>query len=71
MAVSTCMKCGGYDFEIVTKENVRNAVSKIRFVQCAHCGGVVGVQERDDNNMLIEALAQKLGVSLRRAASEP
>lgn len=64
MAVSTCTKCGSHEFEMVTAENVRNAVFKVRFVQCASCGGVVGVQEFDDNNMLIETLAHKLGVSL-------
>jgi hypothetical protein len=64
MAVSTCAKCGGNDFEIVTSETVRNAVFKVRFVQCAFCGVVVGVQEYDDNNFLIETLAHKLGVSL-------
>jgi hypothetical protein len=49
---------------MVTSENVRNAVFKVRFVQCAACGGVVGVQEFDENNLLIETLAHKLGVDL-------
>jgi hypothetical protein len=49
---------------MVTPEDVRNAVFKVRFLQCASCGGVVGVQEFDDNNMLIETLAHKLGVNL-------
>ncbi len=64
MAVSTCMKCGGSEFEVVTTEGVRNAVFKVRLVQCAFCGGVIGVQELEDNNVLIEILARKLGLSL-------
>ena len=64
MAISTCVKCGGKEFEVITVNGVRNAVLNMRFVQCASCGGVIGVLEFDDNNMLIETLAHKLGVTL-------
>lgn len=44
MALSTCAKCGGFDFEVVRKRPVGSAV-ELRFVQCAYCGLVVGVLE--------------------------
>ncbi len=44
MALSTCAKCGGFDFEVVSKRPAGSAV-ELRFVQCAYCGLVVGVLE--------------------------
>jgi uncharacterized Zn finger protein len=44
MAVSTCVKCGEKDqFEVVLKESIPGTNYKLAFVQCARCGGVVGV----------------------------
>ena len=44
MAVSTCIKCGEENqFEVVLKESIPGANYKLAFVQCARCGGVVGV----------------------------
>lgn len=44
MAVSTCIKCSEEDqFEVVVKDSIPGANYKIAFVQCARCGGVVGV----------------------------
>ena len=44
VTVSTCIKCGEEDqFEVVLKESIPGANYKLAFVQCARCGGVVGV----------------------------
>ena len=44
MASSTCVKCGETTFE--TKEvSPRNSPFKLTFVQCASCGGVIGVMD--------------------------
>lgn len=44
MAVSTCVKCGEQDqFEVVLKESIPGTHYDLAFVQCARCGGVVGV----------------------------
>lgn len=44
MAVSTCVKCDEQNqFEVVVKESIPGTNYKLAFVQCAHCGGVVGV----------------------------
>ena len=39
MAQPTCTKCGGTQFQIVTKD-LRDAM--VCLVQCSKCGGVVG-----------------------------
>ena len=44
MPVSTCVKCGEqYHFEVVLKESIPGTHYDLAFVQCARCGGVVGV----------------------------
>jgi NAD-dependent SIR2 family protein deacetylase len=44
MATSTCVKCGGTKFE--NKEvSPDQSKFKLIFVQCAQCGGVVGVMD--------------------------
>ena len=64
MAQSTCIKCGHYEFEIMlTTPN--NSRYPVYLVQCANCGGVVGVQEYSNPVALIEKLAKELGVSLK------
>jgi predicted nucleic-acid-binding Zn-ribbon protein len=58
---STCVKCGSTSFE--TKEASPNGSNfKLIFVQCASCGGVVGVTEYFNIGAKIEALAKKLGL---------
>ena len=45
MASSTCIKCGGTQFE--SKElTLKRPKSKLWMVQCAACGGVVGVVDQ-------------------------
>lgn len=44
MAISTCIKCNGTNFEMVEKEPLGSNF-KILFIQCTLCGGVVGTME--------------------------
>lgn len=63
MARSTCMKCGHTKFELV-QNTPKDSNFKLYFVQCASCGGVVGVQEWDNIGALIHRLAKALKISL-------
>jgi hypothetical protein len=61
MATSTCIKCGGTRFEV--RENTpRDSAFKLMFVQCAACGGVVGVQEYYNIGGMLQKLAKKLNL---------
>ncbi len=44
MVQSTCIRCGGERFEIRDSE-LKQKGTKVVFVQCADCGGVVGAFE--------------------------
>ena len=44
MAESTCVRCGGTEFEEVLKSDVKGADKAISFVQCANCGGVIAAK---------------------------
>lgn len=68
MAQSTCVKCGGHSFEL-QQLNVAKANFKLFAVQCADCGGVVGLQEYFNTgaqllsqNKALKLIAAKLGV---------
>ena len=63
MARSTCMKCGGVEFEMVENEP-RDSNWKYMFVQCAACGGVVGVVDYFNIGDLVKKLAERLGVKV-------
>ena len=60
MAMSTCIKCGGHAFEMV-EHTPRKSSFKYNFIQCASCGGVVGVVEYFNIGSLLNTLAGKLG----------
>jgi hypothetical protein len=66
MATSTCVKCGNNRFE--SKENSpKDSPFKVTFVQCASCGGVVGVMDFYNLGALIheqKKLLQKILDSL-------
>ena len=71
MAMSKCVACGGFSFEIKQAEPSQSAF-KLYFVQCSMCGGVVGVQEYHnigamlrDQNKAIKAIAAKVGVYVK------
>ena len=63
MAMSTCVKCDNHIFETVVKEPT-NSHFKLIFVQCASCGGVVGVTEFYNTGELVTKLAKKLNVKI-------
>lgn len=53
MATPTCIKCGGTQFE--HKEvSLKRLRSKLTFVQCASCGGVVGMLDQSVGEELRE-----------------
>jgi hypothetical protein len=60
MATSKCVKCDSHRFELVEQTPAR-AVFKYNFVQCASCGGVVGVVEYFNIGGMLQTLAKKLG----------
>ena len=41
---STCIKCGGMQFEL-SDSHLKRLGTKLAFVQCKACGGVVGIVE--------------------------
>ncbi len=65
MALSTCVKCGGTVFEVQVKEQlVLGSNFKLTFIQCASCGGVVGVMDYWNIGERLTDLAAALGVRL-------
>lgn len=66
MPRSTCIKCGDSRFEAVEKADISGAVKKYIFIQCAGCGGVVGVQDFFHVPTMLENLARKLGVDVHK-----
>ena len=63
MATSTCIKCGGTNFELQTLEPFGSKY-KLTAVQCSGCGGVIGVVEYTPVSELMKELARKLNVPL-------
>jgi hypothetical protein len=62
MAASKCMKCAGVKFEVVETQpapysSVPNSTVKYGFVQCANCGGVVGVVEAPSVLAMLDRIA--------------
>jgi predicted nucleic-acid-binding Zn-ribbon protein len=63
MATAKCPKCESTSFEL--KENsVQGSNFRLNFVQCTHCGCVVGVQEYFNIGALIKKFAKKLNINL-------
>ena len=54
------MKCGGTSFEQV-EATPRNSNFKLNFVQCASCGGVIGVIDYFNIGADLHELARQLG----------
>jgi excinuclease UvrABC ATPase subunit len=63
MAYSKCIKCDSTFFEVREAEP-RGSNFKMMFIQCASCGGVVGVADYFNTYAILEKLASKLGVQL-------
>ena len=67
MAVSTCVKCGSSSFEMV-EPKIKTAAYRLYFIQCASCGGVVGVQEFNNITATLEHLFKQLNLKFPYAA---
>jgi len=63
MATSTCVKCDGHRFEI-KEAQPKGAAYKFYFVQCASCGGVVGVVNISHVPTMLRKIAEKLNVNV-------
>ena len=59
MAASTCIRCGHNAFEMV-ESSIGGLRFKRDFLQCAGCGGVVGVIEADNLNARLDAIEERL-----------
>lgn len=60
---STCIKCGGTSFELKVQDKIKGARFKYSFIQCASCGGVVGVTEFFNTAGMLDLIAKKLGIT--------
>jgi len=76
MAISKCIKCKGTTFEAELAE-LKHSDSKVYLVQCADCGGVVGVQHFFDiptllaiQNVAINKIAKKMGIRSKLPEAE-
>lgn len=56
MAVSTCISCASTQFEANTT-TVHGTKSKVIFIQCAQCGGVVGVLDCSKFGAVVSRIA--------------
>lgn len=63
MALSTCIKCGNHFFETVEQEP-NGSNFKYNFIQCAKCGGVVGVVDYWNVGSLLHTPAKKMGLDI-------
>lgn len=61
MAASTCVKCGHTSFE-KAESAIAGLHFKRDFVQCAKCGGVIGVIEADNLNARLDSIEESLKV---------
>lgn len=61
MATSKCVKCDSTRFEI-KQANISGSNFILYFIQCASCGGVVGVVEAENIGAKLTKIARKLGV---------
>lgn len=59
MASSTCIRCGHPAFEMM-ESAIKGLRFKRDFLQCAECGGVVGVIEADNLNARLDAIEDRL-----------
>jgi hypothetical protein len=62
MAQSTCTKCNNTTFQITHKAGIIGAEYAHDFIQCAKCGGVVGVVGAINNTVLLYTIMDKLGI---------
>ena len=63
MAISKCIKCGNTTFEAV-QHSPLDSVFVLSFIQCAGCGGVVGVMDAISIADGLYKIAKRVGVEL-------
>jgi predicted nucleic-acid-binding Zn-ribbon protein len=63
MAVSNCPKCESTSFELKAGE-AKGSKHKLMYIQCASCGGVVGVTDYYNIPFLLGKIAKHLGLTL-------
>ena len=59
MAASSCVKCGGFVFELKVAEPIHSAF-KVCYIQCATCGGVAGALESINAGDELDKLEQRI-----------
>lgn len=62
MAISTCIKCGGTLFE-AKQATPMGSNFVLTFIQCSHCGGVVGVTDYFNIGAELQEIKKRLGIS--------
>lgn len=62
MATSKCVKCENTRFEM-KQAQISGSNFILFFIQCASCGGVVGVVEAENISAKLTKIARKIGVS--------
>lgn len=63
--ISTCAKCGGHMFKLVTQEP-QGSRYKLNFVQCASCQAPIGVVDYFDHSTELTKLQKQLEGRLDR-----
>jgi hypothetical protein len=64
MAISTCIKCEGTRFELKEAPSMGGTNYKYQLVQCAKCGGVVGVLDYFNIGAILGKIAAALKIDL-------
>ena len=64
MALSTCIKCESKRFELKELE-AQDSAYRIYAVQCAKCGGVVGIRDYHNVPVMIQKLAKALNLNMK------
>jgi len=61
MAQSKCPRCENTNFEM-KYDSPLGATYQVSLVQCAQCGAVVGVTDRNDTAAVIDPISRKLEI---------
>ena len=62
MATSTCIKCGNTEFEAKEAKPLHSNF-RLYFIQCAHCGAVVGAMDYLNIGYFVKKIADKLSIT--------
>jgi hypothetical protein len=67
MALSKCVACNSRSFEVVVT-TLPNYDYKVKFIQCAACGGVVGTETYFDAGILAKEIQKDLAALKQQVA---